>query len=161
MLPGGLAVPAPATGRACVLVEQIELELGSDERPHAELGELVDDPAKHRAGAFLGPATVGVEEVGDDAGHARLPRHRSEGFEIREGDDVRKSFAEATFHVHHVTHRCGAVDGSAECHTVPDRAREVLHQQVPPPLAADQVGVGEADDVDAVRGEPARCRLKS
>ena len=158
---GGLAVPAPAAGRGLVLVEQVELELGADEGAHAELGELVDDPAQHRAGALLGPATVGVEEVGDDAGHARLPRHRPDGLEIREGDDVRKSFAKTTFHVHDVAHRGGAVDGPAERHTVAGGAREVLHQQVPSPLAADQVGVGEADDVDAFRGEPACCRLES
>jgi len=158
---GALAVPLPAGRRALGPLQDVELQLGAHDRPQAERGELLDELAQHVAGALLRRAAVGVEHVGDAVRHAGLPRHRLEGGQVGEGDDVGQARGEAAVEVHDATQGRGGVDRAAEGHPAADRPVEVLDQHIATAVHADEIGVADPHDVDAVLGQPVACRRQA
>jgi hypothetical protein len=136
-----------------VRLEHVELQLRPGQRRDAQPAEPLDGAPQHGSRALLGGRTVRVVQVRDAVRHALLPRQPAQRVEVRDGQDVRKAVGEAALDVDDVAHRGGPVDGPAERHAAAGRACEPVDEEVAAALGADEVGVAEADDVDALPGE--------
>ena len=70
-----LAIALP-TGRVLVgAFQHIELQLGTDDRLHAKISELLDHPLEHHPRAFLRRRAIWVVDIGNNVRDARLPWH--------------------------------------------------------------------------------------
>ncbi len=86
-------------------------------------------------------------------GNAGFPRNDLNRAEVGEGQHVGQPGVESALDIDDIPHRRGPVDGSAERHTVFDRTREPVDQNVPAAFGANQVCIANANDVDVLRYE--------
>jgi len=81
----------------------------------------------------------------------RLPGQRGQRRQIGNDVDVGQPGFQAAVNRDRVPHRGGVVDGAAERQAVLHGGREHVEQNVSAAVHADQVRVGHADDVHALR----------
>jgi len=113
------------------------------------IGVLGDHPAKRRPWGDLARGLVRVERVGDDKGHAGLPRHHREGGGVEARHEVRKAARHDVVAVEHATAGGRDPDALAEGRTVGRRSFELAHEEVLRPRDAQNIGVDEPEHIDA------------
>ena len=102
---GCLAVALPA-GRILVgALQNVELEFGTSDRPHAQLGELLNHPLQHHAWTFLRRRAIRVVYIGNDVRDAGLPRHQVNRAEVGEGKHVGQPSIQPALDIDDIAHR--------------------------------------------------------
>ncbi len=137
--------------RACIRLQQVELELGPDHRRDAELRELPEHALEHAAAVermgLVGDGVLEIDEAGDDV---LLPRQRHHRGEVRAREEIREAALEARDHV------VAQVDGHDrldEAHPLLGHVRERRDRDQLAAADAVQVGVLQAHEADADFGQ--------